>query len=74
MSKKPSKLYVVSWGPDSRHLHNSTVFQGAADAKCHYLNLGYMFAKPVARKLVKIEYKHRMSNGDKITVLAEHLI
>lgn len=64
--KRPSKLYVVSCGPDSRHLHESEVFYGAAIAKVAYLGC---LAR--AKKLVRIEYDHRMSEGDKITVLAE---
>ena len=66
--KRPSKLYVVCWGPDSRHLHESSVYNGAAIARCTYEGI-----KAKAKKLVRIDYDYRMSEGDKITVLSEQI-
>jgi hypothetical protein len=66
--KRPSKLYVLSWGPDSRHLHDSRVIDSIFSARLEY---AHCLAK--AKKLVRVEYEHRMSEGDKITVLSEQL-
>ncbi len=66
--KRPSKLYVLSWGPDSRHLHESQVLDNIFVARLEY---AHCLAK--AKKLVRIEYEHRMSEGDKITVLSEQI-
>ena len=66
--KRLKKLYVVSWGQDSRHLHESTVHQSAVTARVQYQhNLGK------AKKLVRVDYEHRMSEGDKITILSEQI-
>ena len=66
--QRPSKLYVVSWGPDSRHLHESVVHQNILAAREHYQQpLGK------AKKLVRIVYQHRMSEGDSITILKEQI-
>lgn len=66
--KRPSKLYVVSWGPDSRHLHDSSVHDSILTARIQYQHdIGK------AKKLVRIQYDHRMSEGDKITVLSEQV-
>lgn len=66
--KRPSKLYVLSWGPDSRHLHESQVINNIFAARLEY---AHCLAK--AKKLVRVQYDHRMSEGDKITILAEQL-
>lgn len=66
--KMPAKLYVVRWGPDSRHLTESCVHQGFLTARVHYEhNLGK------AKQLVRIEYPHRMSEGEKVTILKEQI-
>ncbi len=66
--KRPAKLYVVSWGPDSRHLHESCVHASFLTARVHYEhNLGK------AKQLVRIEYPHRMSEGENRTILKEQI-
>jgi hypothetical protein len=64
--KRPAKLYVVRWGPDSRHLHESCVHATILAARVHYEGV---LAK--AKELVRIEYPHRMSEGENRTVLKE---
>ena len=66
--KRPAKLYVVRWGPDSRHLHESNVHASILTARCQYQ---HVLGK--AKQLVRIEYPHRMSEGEKVTILAEQI-
>jgi hypothetical protein len=68
VKRKPSKLWIVSWGPDSRHLHESAVHYSFLTARCHYEHdLGK------AKQLVRIEYPHRMSEGENRTILKEQI-
>lgn len=66
--RKVKKLFVVLWGPDSRHLHESTVHQSILTARVQYEHdLGK------AKQLVRIEYSHAFSNGENRTILKEQI-
>lgn len=66
MKSKAKKMWVVQYGPDSRHLHDGEVFYGAAIAKVAYAGC---LAK--AKRLTVVEYDSKFSEGDKVTILAE---
>lgn len=66
--RRPKVLYVVSWGPDSRHLHESDVHYSFLTARCQYEHdLGK------AMQLIRIEYPERMSEGENRTILLEKI-
>ena len=66
--KEVPRLYVLSWGPDSRHLHTSEVFK-----KWQIARHAYDKCDAKAKQLVRIEYPHRMSEGENRKVLKEKI-
>ena len=61
------RLYFVSWGVDSRHLHDCKVFHRLKDARSEYE------LKAGAKKLHSLDFLQRLEPGSNSRVIAEVL-
>ena len=59
------RLYFVSWGVDSRHLHDCEVFDRLKDAKAKYDSLCS------AKKIQSLDFLQKLEPGSNSKTIAE---